>query len=285
MFLRSYMEYHSDRFTDDSWIVVDDDELIGIVPANKEKSSSVSHRGLTFGGFLLSQKLSSSRRISCFEQMIALFRSMDIQSLMIKTPPSIYPDFDPILNFVLWKESAYVIEQQITLATKKSLIDHWSNRRKRGLKKARKNGVIVRPTGDYEPFWQEVLIPVLKTQHNTIPTHSLSEIQSLAAGHQEILQVEAVQHDNIVAGITLYRTKQVIHAQYIASNEVGRTVGALEAIIHFCLMELVDENQWFNFGSVNEAGGRVVNSGLLNWKEEFAAIPLLHTSFKLDLTN
>ena len=284
MFLRSYMEYHSDRFTDHSWVIFDDDELVGIVPANQEKNSSVSHRGLTFGGFLFSQRLSSSRRIFCVEQMIAFFRSIDFQKLIIKTPPSIYPDFDPILNFALWKESAYVNEQQVTLATKKSFVDQWSSRRKRGLKKARKNSVVVRSTEDFEPFWHEVLIPVLKAHHNTVPTHSLSEIQSLASDHPEILQIEALHHNKIIAGMTLYRTEKVIHAQYIASNEVGRNVGALEAIVHFCLMELVAENQWFNFGSVNENGGRVVNSGLLNWKEEFAAIPFLHTTYELHLS-
>lgn len=285
MFLRSYMEYHSDRFVDQSWMVFDDDELIGIVPANKEGEVLVSHRGLTFGGILVSSELSCSKRISCYEWIFEFLRSVDVDTFLIKIPPSIYFDFDPILSYALWRGSAWMHEQQITLATKKSSIDNWSTRRKRGLRKAKRKNVEVQVATDFKPFWNDVLIPVLRRYHQTAPTHSLAEIQSLASKHDDILQVEATMNGQAVAGITLYRTPTVIHAQYIASNEVGRSVGALEAVVEFCLLNLVTDEQWFNFGSVNESGGLVVNSGLLDWKEEFAAIPFLHTSFTLNVAN
>lgn len=285
MFLRSYMEYHADRFVDQSWMVYDDNEIIGIVPANQEGEVSVSHRGLTFGGILVSKKLSSTQRINCYECVLKFLRRVEVATFLIKIPPSIYLDFDPILSYTLWRGAALMSEQQITLATKKSLIDNWSARRKRGLRKAKRKDVIVQVATDFKPFWNDVLIPVLNHYHNTTPTHSLAEIQSLASEHDDIVHVEATMNGQVVAGITLYRTHKVVHAQYIASNEIGRSVGALEAVVEFCLLNLVTDEQWFNFGSVNESGGLIVNSGLLDWKEEFAAMPFLHTSYTLNLAN
>ena len=48
-----FVEYHSDRFTDYSLMVYEDQKLIAIMPANFDENGDVhSHQGLSYGGVL-----------------------------------------------------------------------------------------------------------------------------------------------------------------------------------------------------------------------------------------
>ena len=58
MFYRDYMEYHSDRFSDFSIVIFDDkDRVVALLPANINGATLYSHQGLTFGGFLVGEKI------------------------------------------------------------------------------------------------------------------------------------------------------------------------------------------------------------------------------------
>ena len=48
LFLRDYMDYHRQRFTDFSLLIYDKQSLVALLPLNKEADGSVtSHSGLT----------------------------------------------------------------------------------------------------------------------------------------------------------------------------------------------------------------------------------------------
>ena len=49
LFLREYMEYHADRFTDYSLLVYDGNKLLALLPANRSGDVLYSHAGLTYG--------------------------------------------------------------------------------------------------------------------------------------------------------------------------------------------------------------------------------------------
>ena len=54
LFLRGYMDYHSDRFRDCSLMFYDErNRLVGLLPANLAEDTLYSHRGLTYGGLLM----------------------------------------------------------------------------------------------------------------------------------------------------------------------------------------------------------------------------------------
>ena len=57
MFNRNYMDYHSDRFNDASFIVFKNQSPIGIVPGNQEGKTWHTHQGLTFGGVGFNAKI------------------------------------------------------------------------------------------------------------------------------------------------------------------------------------------------------------------------------------
>ena len=54
LFFRNYMDYHSDRFIDNSLLFRYKGKLIAVLPANREGDVLWSHQGLTYGGLVLS---------------------------------------------------------------------------------------------------------------------------------------------------------------------------------------------------------------------------------------
>lgn len=56
LFLREYMEYHADRFTDYSLLVYEGNKLLALLPANRSGDVLYSHAGLTYGGLIVTTR-------------------------------------------------------------------------------------------------------------------------------------------------------------------------------------------------------------------------------------
>ena len=53
LFHRNYMDYHADRFKDNSLMFYRKNQLVGLLPANLKDDALQSHGGLTFGGIIV----------------------------------------------------------------------------------------------------------------------------------------------------------------------------------------------------------------------------------------
>ena len=61
---RDYMDYHAERFFDYSLLVRDeDDRLAAILPAHSVAERLISHGGLTYGGFVMDARMTTSRML------------------------------------------------------------------------------------------------------------------------------------------------------------------------------------------------------------------------------
>ena len=65
LFLRDYMEYHSDRFEDHSLLAYRNGKLVAILPANAVGDTLYSHQGLTYGGWLLPMRHIDAGDVIC----------------------------------------------------------------------------------------------------------------------------------------------------------------------------------------------------------------------------
>ena len=61
---RSYMDYHSDRFTDHSLLVYRQGKLYALLPANERDHTLYSHQGLTYAGLLTRLRPKTSAKFS-----------------------------------------------------------------------------------------------------------------------------------------------------------------------------------------------------------------------------
>jgi hypothetical protein len=115
------------------------------------------------------------------------------------------------------------------------------------------------------------------------PVHSLEEITRLAGRFPDnIRQFSACCGEEIVAGATIDQTEAVAHAQYIAVSEHGRQMGALDRLIGWLLDVRYKDKQHFDFGTCNEAEGRALNHGLLDWKEAFGGRCYCHDFYEIN---
>ena len=271
LFSRDYMDYHRDRFTDHSLMIFEDHALVAVLPANLNTDGTlISHEGLTYGGLVVSRSATLGDVLACFHVILRDLSQRQISKLLYKRIPGFYntlPDDEAAYALFLLDARLY----RRDCATTVSQADRLPVRRDRKslIKKAISLGIrIVRETS-FQPFWEQVLVPQLAARHGVKPVHSLDEITLLAARFPEqIKQFSAYDGDEIVAGTTIYETPSVAHAQYGAVTEKGRQMGA-QAYLFSTLIEQYKDKRFFDFGISNENEGRVLNHGLLDWKEGF----------------
>ena len=284
---RSFMQYHSDRFSDYSLIIEDGTKWVAVLPANVINNNAFSHQGLTYGGLIYNEKIRLSAVLEIFKASLIFLNNNNIETLQIKLLPSfyaIYPSDE--LNYALFLADAKLIRRDtnavIDLQAKFSI----SKDRIRGVEKGKSFNLVVKEEPDFESFWNEILIPNLAETYDVKPVHSLSEIESL---HQKfaknIRQFNVYQHDKIVAGTTIFETKNVAHSQYISGNADKNKLGSVDFLHEHLLTNVFKDKKYFDFGISNENNGKNLNEGLSYWKESFGANIVVQDFYEVSTAN
>jgi hypothetical protein len=284
---RNFMEYHSDRFTDFSLIVLDDEKWIAILPANQFKNEIYSHQGLTFGGLIYNEKLKLESVISAFQEILKFLSVNGFQKLFLKTIPAIYHQKPAEeLNYALFLANAKLIRRDslsVIDLTKKNKI---TSGRFEGIKKAINLNLEIKEETSLDLFWNEILIPNLNTKFKAKPVHTVEEITKLRnLFPTNIRQFNVYQNNKIVAGTTIFESDNVAHAQYISGNESKSENGSLDFLYHHLMTITFAKKHYFDFGISNEEQGRRLNSGLNFWKESFGARTIVHDFYAIETKN
>ena len=158
-----------------------------------------------------------------------------------------------------------------------SSVIHLDNRpklskgRKWLIARAAKLGLEVTVSNDWHAF-HGLLCEALQ-RHGAAPVHSAQELRLLQSRFPQNIELKTTWHEGqLVAGAVLFHFGQVTHTQYLATNEAGKDMGALDALIETCIREgEARAVKYFSFGISTGDGGKVLNSGLINQKENFGA--------------
>lgn len=89
-----------------------------------------------------------------------------------------------------------------------------------------------------------------------------------------------------VAGEVLFVSQQVAHAQYGHASQQGREVGALDFLYLTLIDRFRDQEpgiRYFDFGTSNEQGGRILNESLIAQKEGFGGRGIAYKTYLLTL--
>ncbi|MCB0465242.1 MAG: GNAT family N-acetyltransferase [Aequorivita sp.] len=287
LFLRDFMDYHSDRFQDHSLLVYKNDQLIAVLPANISGSDLHSHQGLSYGGLVLSKKTTFDEILQIFRNLLVFLKSKNITVLRLKLLPKIYNQLpSDEIDYILFLLKASLTRRDITSCVlNENPLKIISSNRLRGIKKGEKNKLQISEGANFKPFWDDVLEPNLKKVHNQKPVHSLEEIELLQSRFpKNIKQFNVYKNDEVVAGATIFETATVAHAQYISANELGRQTGGLDFLFNY-LLQHFSHKKYFDFGISNEAQGMKVNKGLLHWKESFGGRSIVHDFYEIKTEN
>lgn len=285
MFYRDYMDYHRDRFIDHSLVMYNDaNEITALLPANLMERTMVSHGGLTFGGFIKDRGMKTTTMMKIFEVVVEFLKDIKIEKLIYKTIPAIYHRVPAEEDrFCLFYHSAELIRRDVLSIIDPDYQVEFQKRRNRGIKKAIKSGLCVEQTDDFDPFWK-ILEQNLMTRHGTKPVHNLSEIVLLANRFPDNIKLFTCQTEvEILAGVVIYETAKVAHAQYIASNEIARKNGALDLVFQYLIKQYsMKQRKYFDFGISNERDTSL-NIGLNEFKESFGARTVVHDHYSLQI--
>jgi hypothetical protein len=282
---RRYMDYHADRFPDQSWVVANAaDEWIAAFPATIRGDALVSHAGLTYGGFVSAPKMTTPTMLACFELLISAADDLGCGRLVYKTIPHIYhrlPAEDDV--YALFRFGAVVHRRDVLSVVRGGARGPVQERRARGAKKAAKSGVVVTRSADFAGYWQ-VLDATLRDRHDARPVHTADEIATLAVRCPDEIQLwVATRGADLLAGVVMYVSDRVAHAQYIAATPAGRDAGALDLLFETLISQTFAHAPWFDFGISNEDDGRVLNAGLIEQKEGFGARAVVHDHYTLTI--
>lgn len=287
LFHRDFMEYHKDRFKDFSLLVYENEKLVSVLPANKAHDVVYSHQGLTYGGLVYDEKIKLVSVIEIFKSILVFLNEKAVVKLHLKTLPAIYhlkPSEE--IQYALFLAEAKLVRRDSLSVLNLSQENKISKIRRRGIQKAVFNDLVIKEEDDFEGFWNKVLIPNLDKKHQAKPVHTLDEIQLLKKIFPvNIRQFNVYQNDKIIAGTSVFESKNVAHCQYISKNENQDNLGSLDFLFEFLIKKVFSEKQFFDFGISNEEQGKKLNEGLSYWKESFGASTVVHDFYEVETIN
>ena len=283
LFMRDYMDYHRQRFTDFSLLIFHKQSLVALLPLNKEADGSVaSHSGLTYGGLITDKKGRAEKVMKLFESLNTWLRDAGIRRVVYRPVPWIYHEMpaeeDLYALFNVCNARLTAREISSTIAQENKLA--FSQSRKDCLRKADKAGVKVTATNDFAAFW-DILSSNLQQRYAVTPVHSLAEIMALASLFPHEIRLYAAYLDNeMVAGTVVYVMPRVVHVQYISASAKGKAVGALDLLFRYLIDEVFIDKPFFDFGKSTEDRGRRLNEPLIFQKEGFGGRGVCYDTYE-----
>jgi hypothetical protein len=287
LFRRDYVEYHVDRFPDASLMFYNDaDRLVGLLPATELEGRKLSsHAGLTFGGIISDDSMKVGLMLELFEAMITHLRAEGVQALSYKAIPHIYhrlPAEEDL--YALYRSGARLVRRDVSSAISVSERPPLSKGRKWAIKQAIKNELQVQRSFDFEAF-MAIEERVLDSKYNTKPVHTPAEMKMLAERFPDNIKLFTARGAELLAGVIVFESDCVAHAQYISASDEGKRTGALDLIINYLINDYYLAKRYFDFGISTEDAGRVLNVGLVENKQSFGARAVVHDFYELELNN
>ena len=286
---RRFLSYHGSRFDDRSLVIEEGGRWLGVLPAAvhpTEPAVVVSHPGATYGGLVHGGALRGEAALQALRLAARHYAGQGHQRLQYKAVPHIYhraPMQDDL--YALFRLGARRCRCDLSSCIDLAHRLPTSERRRRGAKKAARAGLRYAEGLEHAGGLWTVLQDNLARRHGARPVHTLEELQLLAQRFpQHITLHVALLGEAVLAGLVLFRSPTVVHAQYIAASEAGHECSALDGLFEQVIAQAAASGvRYFDFGISNEDQGRVLNEGLHRFKSEFGAGGVVHEFYELDL--
>ena len=287
LFKRDFMDYHSDKFKDNSLLIYKNSKLVALFPLNINDGKVYSHQGLTYGGIIVKHDIKFIKYLEIFTEVLNYLHDISIDKLFIKQIPVIYnSNFNGELDYLSFISAAVIYRRDIISVIDMQNDFKISKDRIQGYKRGLKNNLEIREVDNFADFWNSLLIPTLSKKYSVKPIHNLDEIKQLKDSFKEnIKQFNVYHNDKIVAGTTIFQTKNVVHVQYIGSTTEKNSLGSLDFLFYKLIKEIYVNHRYFDFGNSHENEGMKINQGLNYWKEGFGARSVTQDFYEIETSN
>ena len=283
---RGYMDYHSDRFKDCSLVALHEGRLCALLPACIEGDTLWSHRGLTYGGWLVPLKhFDATVMVEVMDAACQWMTDNSIKRLVYKPVPHIYHRYPCEEDlYALFRHQAKLIETNISTTIDLTCPLPLDRGNKSGANAARKAGIQVGPSEDWEGYWR-LLSSLLDERYGTRPVHTLDEMRLLHGRFPDGIRLYAATLDGeMLAGVVMYLSQPVAHCQYIGASPQGKDSKALTLLFDYLIGEAKASGyRYFDFGISNEDHGRYLNEGLVRQKSRLGGRGIVYNMFEINL--
>ncbi len=289
LFYRDYMEYHSDRFIDSSFLFFEEGNLVAVMPANIADGVFYSHAGLTFGGVVSDRKQMVMRlMLELFDALMVYLSEHQIKTVIYKAIPHIYHIFPAEEDlYALFRHNATVVQRDASSTIALDQEVPFSRLKRRRIKLGKRNELIVKRTDDFGAY-MSLVAEVLARKYSVAPTHTAKEMELLSKSFPENIKLFAAYKDEtMLAGVIMFEYKSIAHAQYAAASEEGEKMGAGELLWDYLIHDYYSgrNKRYFDFGRSTEKGGHYLNAGLIAHKEGLGARATMYDTYRVDVTS
>ncbi len=281
---RDFVEYHGDRFEDYSLMFYIDGDLVALMPGHITGKMYHSHQGLTYGGLIMSPQTTASNVLKIFEYLTVTLRHQGIKQIVYKAIPHMYhriPAEEDL--YALFRYKAVLSERNISSTILFPNQPGYSDSRKSGLKKAEKNKLEVVKSDHLFGFWK-ILEDNLRSRYDKTPVHSLAEISYLKEKFPDHIHLfVTVRPDNeILGGCLVFEMENIVHAQYTAATDEGKSDGAVDLLIDH-IIRTYSHKAYFDYGTSTENNGLFLNESIIYQKEGFGARGTVYDIYTINL--
>ncbi|MBN1560627.1 GNAT family N-acetyltransferase [candidate division KSB1 bacterium] len=293
---RRFLSYHPpDRFVDHSLLFTKKGRLLALLPAvdyDEEGTRLVlSHRGASYGGFVIRDTLSIREAFDLVEALLNYAKNEGFGAIDMTPPPQIYLrrpsnyiDFALVQNGFCYRKREISSVIPLDFAADE-ILNTFDEASRRAVRRGQKLGVAVRESDDpaeYERFYA-ILKKNLRLRHNVHPTHTLAELLDVKKLFPDRVKLFAAYtpDDDMAAGVVMFICNpRVVLAFYISHDEEYQHYRGVNCLFHDIIDWGIREKYGFlDFGifTVNQDP----NWGLARFKESFGAQGVFRDSLRL----
>ena len=295
---RQFLSYHIDRkFNDCSLLFKKKGKIIAILPAaiikNEVEKTFFSHPGASFGG-IIHQNISFDDCNKIIELIDDFCKENDYSNIFIVQTPSIYNkyQYNEIVDYVLKINNYNNVENYISnvLTSEKNTenqlfkiaknknrsINYYENLIK-------KYSLNFKWTDDFDDFYP--IIIKNKSKHNSRPTHSKEELNSLKnIFSNDVLQLMLYSNNTPIAGMTIFKanTKGAILFYSMFDYEYNK-MQPIPLLMHYIIRWAKKNDLTFiDYGvsHMPQAENPLTPSkSLIKFKEEFGCFGIIRNAY------
>lgn len=277
------MDYHSDRFIDQSLIILQDEQPCAVFPASLHGDAISSHGGLTYGGLLSTSDMRSQSTLEALEKIASHYSAAGRDKLIYKAVPHVfhrYPSEEDL--YALFRMGARLQRRDISSVVEIGKAPKYSKGRKWTINKAKKANLVVAASDRFDVFYELLWDQAIERGRQVV--HSLPELQLLKSRFPDQIGLYEARAEGLLqAGVIIFDFGMTVHTQYMGSSELGRTNGALDLVISELVNEVYADRRYFSFGISTEQAGHFLNEGLAAQKEGFGGRGVVHDFYEMDL--
>lgn len=286
---RRFINYHpEDRFEDCSVIAFDEKgRMVAICPAclvweNGEKVF-YSHKGSTFGGIIIDQKIYDAKHImALIAEFTDFMRAEQFKQAFLKITSDIFSTRETDLLQYVFQATGYREYKELSTYIdfgmyKEEVLSNFSQGKRTNVHNCQREGLklkVLDTNREIKEFYDVLCENLLK--YDTAPVHTFEELIEFKNTR---LQNECeffgiYKEEELVAGAMMFYFHKVgcAHTQYLAARQEYNRLSPMTFMYYSMICEMKRRGfSKLSWGIATEKLGEVLNMGLISSKEAFGS--------------